>query len=716
MPVTTRSQSKRALSSIPHDAKPHPAIKYSSRNKNHLKSTIPNDSSQNLTISPKPPRQPKQKPKRRRPLPKKESEKPSPKSQDLGKDNPNQTSTTLSPLDTFTHYFCQQCDCPQGIFASLVDSCVQCGHPFRDHHDMNNPWRPICDILCERSDLVDSILQRVRDMRVVVIRSIPLVGKTVLLNLLGYHIHKNCPDLEPIFVEWKTEKQRNNLPYEKYLQVATAVWKAKNAELRPHNPRATKIFLIDEGQNSYEDNSFWYDQLNYHIMPQPLYIIVSLSGISSLSATHHPNDLSKVRRINSFQCVELRPSTNGNRYMLFKLIETHTMVIKWATAYKFQLESGISEYLHAVTDGHPGILDKILSILRFSFPYLSENIRRQRLWTLDLCYSVIHEHNALLDRFSIRGGGFWVPNEEALVRQYLNTSPLYSHIPFSKVVEALRKVATLLHGYTLPTSHSNKAFTFCHDVGLLHTEQRRPGSDETAYFFASPIHRKVAYRHLFAASEPDTILDQITLQQTCLNAIERFLSILKTRPIKPHINWRIPEATFQNEIYCCLNHELHNIDILSEYSHISIGQIDFYIFSKKWGIEILQSGKQRTISEYISQFRVEGKYHGWGVMDDFIILNFCSKSSLQPLEIRDVDIQSHILQVAIDFEECTAEVYTYDNKLKVTLDLGEGRQRSYSAEPDTSQESLDPYMQLRDSKISPNESEKTEQELRNELA
>ncbi|KAJ8065305.1 hypothetical protein OCU04_005998 [Sclerotinia nivalis] len=583
---------------------------------------------------------------------------------------------------------------------------------------MNNPWRPVCDYLCERSDLVNSILQRVRDTRVVIIRFIPVIGKTILLKLLGYHIHKNCPDLEPIFIEWKTEKQRNDLPYGKYLQEETAVWKAKNAEIRPHNPKATNIFLIDEGQNSYRDVSFWNEQLkNPNILSQPKFIIVCPRGISGLSAIDDSDFLSQVRRIDRFQCVELRSSINGNRHMLFKPIETHTMVMKWATVSHFQFESGISEYLHAITDGHPGILVRILTALKLSFTHFSANIRRQRLWTLDLCYSVMDKQNGFLDLLSKYVRGCWTPDEEALVRQYHSTS-LYSHIPFSRIVEVLRKVATLLHGYTLPTSYSDKAFAFCHHVGLLQTEQRRPGSDETTYFFASPIHRKIACRRLLAASEPDTILDQITLQQTCLNAIERFnLSLLKAQSMKPYIDWRsISETAIQNEIYCCLNHELHNIEIISEYSYLTNERVDFYIFSKKWGIEILQSGEKGAINEYISQFRVEGKYHGWGIMDDFIILNFCSKSSFQPLEIKDVDIQSHILQVAIDFEEYTAEVYTYDNKLQVTLDLGRGRQRSYSGEPDTNQESLNPYMQLRDSEIPPNESEKTMHDLRKECA
>ncbi|APA10278.1 hypothetical protein sscle_06g050480 [Sclerotinia sclerotiorum 1980 UF-70] len=653
MPVTTRSRSKKVSPPIPHDAKPHPAVN-SSRNKSHLKSNNSNDSSMNLNVSPKPPPQPKQEPKRRRPLPKMKSKKTFPKSQDLGKDEPNQTSTTLSPLSTFTHNFCKHCGCPDGIFTSIAHSCLQCGHPFGDHHEMDNPWRPysIYKYLCERSGLIDSILQRARNSQVVVIRSIPGVGKTILLKLLGYHILQNCPDLEPIFIEWKTRKERNDLEYDKYLQQETEIWKAKNTEFRPHNQEATKIFLIDEGENSYEDASFWNAQLkNTNLLTQPKYIIASRLGISSLPVFQESDSIAQMTRKNSFLYLELRPSANDKQHLLFKPVDTHTMIIKWATAHNIELESGVSEYLHAVTDGHVGILDTILEIFRFI-----GKMNHQPPVTLDFCYTVIHEDNELLLKMlSGPDRGFWTPGEEALVRQYLIDSSSYYDLLFSNVVEALRKVATLLHGYTVPAPYFDRTLTFCHKAGLLHTEQRQPGSEEITYFFASPIHRKIACRHLFAASEPDTILDEIPLQQTCFNAIERFnLSSLKEH-FKITFKWkRLLKTAIQDEIYRCLNRELHNIEIISEYPYLTNERLDFYISKKKWGIEILQCSDKEAMNEYISQFRIEGKYHGWSVMDDFIILMFGGRDSFQPQDIKDVDVHSHIIQIAIDFEKYTA--------------------------------------------------------------
>ena len=64
---------------------------------------------------------------------------------------------------------------------------------------------------------------------------------------------------------------------------------------------------------------------------------------------------------------------------------------------------------------------------------------------------------------------------------------------------------------------------------------------------------RVAYRRLFPGSEPGTTLDRITLQQACLNAVERFSPfVLQARSTDSRANRDIPEAALQDEIYCCL--------------------------------------------------------------------------------------------------------------------------------------------------------------------
>ncbi len=144
----------------------------------------------------------------------------------------------------------------------------------------------------------------------------------------------------------------------------------------------------------------------------------------------------------------------------------------------------------------------------------------------------------------------------------------------------------------------------------------------------------MAYRRLCPGPEPDSALENITLRQACLNAIERFSpSALQPRSMQSRDCRSVPEAAFQDEMYCALSYELHNLPILSEYSHTKDGRVDFFIFDKKWGIEILQCGSMSRIAEHATRFAAGGNYREWNIFADYIILNFCSKPNIQVIEV-----------------------------------------------------------------------------------
>ena len=90
-----------------------------------------------------------------------------------------------------------------------------------------------------------------------------------------------------------------------------------------------------------------------------MFVLVCLYGVD-VSIGRLLGIESKSRNINSVQRVDLRPSSTGNPYMLFTLEETAVVVQKWATLNQYQLASGLYEYLHAATDGHPGMVGFVL--------------------------------------------------------------------------------------------------------------------------------------------------------------------------------------------------------------------------------------------------------------------------------------------------------------------------------------------------------------------
>lgn len=265
---------------------------------------------------------------------------------------------------------CRQCSCRKGIFEDLVDSCVACGHSM-DYHEprFTYRWNPHCDYLCERKELVTSILKHVRQNGVVVIRATPQVGKSILLKLLGEHIIRKEFDLEPVYFEWEKKEKRNGLSYENYLAQKETEWRESNSRIRPRNSNARTIYLIDEAQGSYEEEQLWSLLKNYHnIRSADLFVLVCVYGAVGVSSIRHPNIESQAQRMHSLHRVELRPTLPGSPCMLFQREEVEVVVRKFATRQKCKLESGVVEYIYSATNGHPGMVGLLLSHLDdFSF-------------------------------------------------------------------------------------------------------------------------------------------------------------------------------------------------------------------------------------------------------------------------------------------------------------------------------------------------------------
>ena len=258
---------------------------------------------------------------------------------------------------------CQQCSCEEGTFRGLDNSCVTCRHHMDDHMPHgNNPWDAQCDHVCEREDLVTSVLQRVRQYGVVVIRATPQVGKTALLKLLGHRIVRKELDLEPVYISWEGQRIREGTPYEQYLEAHRAYYQQRNATIRGCNSGGQTIYLIDEAQGSYEETSFWSSLKNYRgTRTQSLYVLVCVYGAVGVSRIRDPSIESQALRIHTLQRIELRPSAPGELCMLFQKKEVGVTVGKFAIYFGLKVVDGVVDYLYHATDGHPGMIGLILS-------------------------------------------------------------------------------------------------------------------------------------------------------------------------------------------------------------------------------------------------------------------------------------------------------------------------------------------------------------------
>ena len=297
------------------------------------------------------------------------------KHQNSNKSEPSQTAIGSPSPDRFdntiVHWACKDCSCPQGFFDYPVDCCKRCEHIMDRHEHVNRYLDPGCDYICERNNLTASIMRLLDVMRVVIIRATPQAGKTTLLLLLGLHVLYERRDLEPIWVHWETREQRKNLPYEQFLEENRLLYQERNAEFRPRNPNARTLYLIDEGQGSYEESNFWTKDLkNHNTRQKPMFVIVCLYG-ADVSIRRSLDVESQSLKVSSVQRVELRPSRTNNPYILFTLEETTIAIQKWAMLNKFELTDDVYQYLHTATDGHPGMVGFVLG-------YFDTCVRRVR--------------------------------------------------------------------------------------------------------------------------------------------------------------------------------------------------------------------------------------------------------------------------------------------------------------------------------------------------
>jgi len=159
--------------------------------------------------------------------------------------------------------------------------------------------------------------------------------------------------------------------------------------------------------------------------------------------------------------------------------------------------------------------------------------------------------------------------------------------------------------------------------GWLHTEIRADIRG-ILYMFASPLHRRCIDWKLNGSPLKSRIIEP-NLFEFALAIIQRF----SRQSLEKHETGRkaqsTPEAQFQDEFYSASSRHSKGSVSFPEFGTKN-GRIDFFIRSKKWGVELLRDGNR--LSQHARRF-TEGEYGEWiknGWMSDYIIIDFRTRS------------------------------------------------------------------------------------------
>ena len=164
------------------------------------------------------------------------------------------------------------------------------------------------------------------------------------------------------------------------------------------------------------------------------------------------------------------------------------------------------------------------------------------------------------------------------------------------------------------------AISQCFRGGWLHTDKIN-GPNGFGYCFPSRLHHWYVEWKLWGIT-PRTPFNTTKPIDFAVTVIRMFspLVLATGRQIGPGFIQRPPEAQYQDEFYrCCHRYSKGSLVTFLEYRNKS-GQIDCYVPSKKWGIELLRDGKQ--LSQYSIRFSSAGAYGGTLSLSDYIILDF----------------------------------------------------------------------------------------------
>lgn len=409
----------------------------------------------------------------------------------------------------------------------------------------------------------------------------------MLAGLLRRYINETEPDTEVVSVDAWPE----NLP----------------VQITPNT-----ILILDEAQTTYWDKIFWNKFKNPGLQGMR---VVAFASHGSSGYTGADN-LSPMW-IGKEQHVGLARLDCGDGILvglLFTREEFNALV-----RLKFHDNRFSDSFLDCVfdmTNGHVGACEELMKCVTAHKSY------RERVKSAEYTYEMFITGVSMADipqaiyKGTVFGRGLPQAN---VLRENLDVTAVMS--------EVIRKESIVCPDDYLASNPDNDdkrkaALRMIFRSGWLHTEARAD-IDGILYTFASPLHRRCINWKLNGSPLESRIIEPNPFEFS-LAVIQRF----SQRSLEKH------EIGLQDEFYSASSKHANGSVSFPEFGTKN-GRIDFFIRSKKWGVELLRDGNR--LGQHARRF-TEGEYGKWiekGWMSDYIIIDFRTR----PPKIvhRDVD-------------------------------------------------------------------------------
>ncbi|PVG01285.1 hypothetical protein CPB86DRAFT_805442 [Serendipita vermifera] len=455
------------------------------------------------------------------------------------------------------------------------------------------------DGLYRRPMTVRTLYEKLEEHRFIFVRGTPASGKSSLAILLRKYIVENHPEKEVYLLERYRDKPETT-PIKQW-----GVWLKEQGCYPPKDG----VLILDEAQLSYWDQNFWLGFLK-PINAATSYMVILFASYGSASRSLLSNSTPFL--VLKEQLVGLDPgNTEPSVGLLLTRKEMDGVIEKSFLHHYFDVS--LLNYVHSLTSGHVGACYDFLMVVKKDSSYRSMNSENRKYTYDDFVLSF--DMSTFLEKLS---------NQGVFSRGLPRRSDLEN--PKKKFTNSLRDVLEApMRRVPLEKeqdqSGSGNELRLCLEQGWLFSE---PAGDTTVeYRFASQLHE--LYTEWLLLSKESPIKDP-DLQTFVIKVIKRFSPRnLKERDDLSSTPQSIPEAQFQQEFYraCCV-YTGGCVTTFPEFGHKN-GRIDFFIRSKKWGVELLREGMR--LRDHTTRF-THGEYKKWideGYMQDYIMIDFRSE-------------------------------------------------------------------------------------------
>ncbi|KAL6720103.1 hypothetical protein ACLMJK_002024 [Lecanora helva] len=390
----------------------------------------------------------------------------------------------------------------------------------------SSPTGDTLNLLCQRQNLVEGVIQLALDHGVVVIRSPPATGKTTLLELIRQKVLSDPSRvIEPVRVKWhpRDKKEQRAQSWHTILdncsQMERQLTQAEGRglfDLTNSGLFFKELYLIDDAENSFIEMAMWDALLNFqHDFSNPstqLYILACKSGIiNGLFPSKNSWGFWGSTWVPASKRVDFWSVTMGGLQMALTTAEVREAFQRWILPLRIKIKDDeeFISFLMTETGGHVGML---LSLLNF-FRLETEEAAKVRsilefpdwqipAWTLKP--KDLKKIQRRIISFVGNLSGCWTKEYEAEVKDRIipiarSHNDRLSYLNLEHIQETLNAVVDqgtfMLSDAILGT---DVAFTlaFCNSIGILYAECNDMHVRNTTYKFPSLLHRRAAARCL----------------------------------------------------------------------------------------------------------------------------------------------------------------------------------------------------------------------------